>query len=138
MATIFSSKWLVLGIDLITIAVSFVLAYIMRFNLNLNFDWSKLELQLPVVVLIALTVFLITGSYKEVLRNKVKQDMSHIFRAIFLFGVLIIPLILINHYWHMYAAFNIPLSIIVIYSFIAFVGLTGTHYVYRLVYGNHR
>jgi hypothetical protein len=47
MATRFASKWLVLGIDLLTIAVSFVLAYFIRFNLTMNFDVSKLALQLP-------------------------------------------------------------------------------------------
>ncbi|MGB5698740.1 MAG: polysaccharide biosynthesis protein, partial [Muriicola sp.] len=66
MATRFASKWLVLGIDLFTVAVSFILAYFIRFNLNMNFDLSILVLQLPLVVLIALIAFLITGSYKGV------------------------------------------------------------------------
>lgn len=64
MSTRFTGKWLVLSIDLITVAVSFFLAYLIRFNFNLNFDMSNLVIQLPVVVLITLMAFLITGSYK--------------------------------------------------------------------------
>jgi FlaA1/EpsC-like NDP-sugar epimerase len=136
MVTRSASKWLVLGIDLITIAVSFLLAYIIRFNMSLNFNWSLLELQLPLVALLALMVFLITGSYKGILGRAVNQDISNIFKAICLFCVLTILWSLINLNWEIYPDLMIPLSIIMIYSILAFVGLTGTHYLYRLVYSN--
>ena len=132
-----ASNWFVLGIDLSVIVVSFVLAYIIRFNMSVSFEVSKLELQLPVIALIALMAFLVTGSYKGVLRPVFKQDVTNIFNATFLICALTIPLLLINRNWEISDDFNIPLSIILIYGILAFLMLTGTHYVYRVVY-NYR
>ena len=134
MATQFVSKWLVLGIDLVTVAVSFFLAYLIRFNLNLNFDISKLVIQLPVVVLIALMAFLITGSYKGVIRHIGIRDVSNIFKAISLSSVIVILLIMINWKWGIYSEFSIPLSIIIIFSLLSFVGLTTSRYVFKILF----
>ena len=134
MATRFASKWLVLGIDLFTIAVSFVLAYFIRFNLTMNFDVSILALQLPIVVLIALMAFLITGSYKGVFGHTSVRDVNNIFKAICLSSILLILLIVINRILENYLEFSIPLSIIFIYGLLSFVGLRGSHYVFKVVY----
>ncbi|MBT8205219.1 MAG: hypothetical protein KJO20_07585 [Eudoraea sp.] len=134
MTTRFTSKWLVLGIDLFTIAVSFFLAYFIRFNLTMNFDMSVLALQLPMIILIALMAFLITGSYKEVLGHTGVRNHNNIFKAICLSGILIILLVLINRILAIYPEFSIPLSIILIYSLLSFVGLTGSHYIFKVVY----
>ena len=58
----YASKWLVLAIDLVDVATSFILSYFVRFNLTFDFDVNKLLVQLPVVVAIALISFLIIGS----------------------------------------------------------------------------
>ena len=134
MATQFASKWLVLGIDLFTVAVSFVLAYFIRFNLTMNFDVSKLALQLPMVLLIALMAFLITGSYKGVFGYAGIRDVSNIFKAISLSSVIVILFILINRKFEIYLELIIPLSIIFIYGLLSFVGLTSSHYVLKVVY----
>jgi FlaA1/EpsC-like NDP-sugar epimerase len=127
MATRFASKWLVLGIDLLTIAVSFVLAYFIRFNLTMNFDVSKLALQLPMA-------FLITGSYKGVFGYAGVRDVNNIFKAISLSTVIVIMFILINRTLEIYLELIIPLSIIIIYGLLSFVGLTSSHYVLKVVY----
>ncbi|MCE2613911.1 hypothetical protein LVD13_13105 [Flavobacteriaceae bacterium D16] len=134
MATWFTNKWLILGIDLLTIAVSFVLAYFIRFNLSMNFDLSVLALQLPMVVLIALMAFLITGSYKGVFRHTGVRDVNTIFKAICLSSVLIILLTIINRNLWIYPEFNLPLSIILIYSLLSLLGLTGSHYLLKVLY----
>ncbi|MBT8321779.1 MAG: hypothetical protein KJO90_08975 [Eudoraea sp.] len=134
MATRFASKRLILGIDLFTITVSFVLAYYIRFNLSMNFDTSLLALQLPMVVLIVLMAFLITGSYKGVFGHNGGQDVSNIFKTICLSGILIILLSVINRQWDIYPEFSIPLSIIIIFSLISFIGLTASHYVFKVLY----
>ena len=133
MTTQFRRKWLVLGIDLLTIAVSFFLAYLIRFNLTINFDMSKLALQIPVVVLIALVAFLITGSYKGVSGLAFIRDLNTIFIAICVWAVLITALILINQKWEIYPDLSIPLSIIILSALLFFVALTASHYVLRIV-----
>ena len=65
----YTSKWIVLVIDLLVVAVTFVFSYLVRFNLTLNFDIDKLLLQLPVILVIGLLAFLVTGSYKGVIRH---------------------------------------------------------------------
>ncbi len=65
----YASKWLVLGIDIFLICISFILSYFIRFNLTLNFDTDRLFIQLPFVALIAGTAFIVTGSYKGVIRH---------------------------------------------------------------------
>ena len=60
----YASKWVVLLIDLGIVAIAFMLSYLIRFNLTLNFEVDKLVFQLPLVLLVAMISFLITGSYK--------------------------------------------------------------------------
>ena len=133
MAARFTSKWLVLVIDLLMIAASFFLAYLIRFNLSINFDMSKLTLQIPVVVVIALIAFLIARSYEGVFERAFFRDLNTISMAISLWSVLIILLIVINRYWEIYPDFSIPLSIIIISTLLSFVALTASHYVLRAV-----
>ena len=71
----YASKWLVLTIDLVIVAISFMLSYFIRFNLTFNFDVNKLLVQLPVVMVIALISFLIIGSYKGVVRHTGVRDV---------------------------------------------------------------
>ena len=130
----FKSKWLVLAIDLFTIAVSFFLAYFIRFNLTTNFDVSKLVLQLPMIVLIGLTAFLITGSFKSAFWDTVVRDVHNIFKAIGLSIILLILLIAINQIMGVYSEFTIPLSIVLIYGLLSIVGLIGSRYLLKVLY----
>ena len=131
MATQFSRKWLVIGIDLFAVAVSFFLAYFVRFNLNLSFDVSKMGLQLQVVVLIALIAFLITGSHKGIVRQTGAQRVYPIFPAVALSSLLLLLFTIIIHYCRIFPDYGIPLSIIIIYSILSFLGITASRYAYR-------
>lgn len=132
----FASKWLVLTIDLMTVGISFVLSYLIRFNLTFNFDVSKLLWQLPIVVAIALIAFLATGSYRGVVRHTGVRDVYNIFNAICLSSIITILLIVANRKWGFFPDFSIPLSIIIINSLLAFVGLTASRYVFKVLYNN--
>ena len=129
-----ASKWLILGIDLVTLAVSFFLAYLIRFNLSLSFDMSKLMIQLPVVVLIVFVGFLITGSYKGVYRHIRIRDVGTIFNVIGLSSLIVILLIMINRNWGMYPELTIPLSIIILFSLLSFAGLTTSRYFFKILF----
>lgn len=132
----YASKWLVLGIDVMLICISFILSYLIRFNLTLNFATEKLFVQLPLVALIALLAFVMTGSYKGVVRHTGVRDVYNIFNAICLSSIITIFLVIVNRQTNFMEDFTIPLSIIIIHSLISFIILTASRYVFKTLYYN--
>ena len=132
----YASKWLVLAIDLVVVAISFMLSYFIRFNLTFNFEVDKLLVQLPVIIAIALISFLIIGSYKGVVRHTGVRDVYNIFNAICLSSILAIFLIIANRQFELVDDFTIPLSIIIIHSLISFVSLTASRYMFKSMYSS--
>lgn len=132
----YASKWLVLCIDVGIIIVSFILSYFIRFNLTLNFDTDRLLIQIPIVALIATVAFLITGSYKGVVRHTGVRDVYNIFNAICLSSIITIFMVIVNRQMNYVEDFTIPLSIIIIHSLISFIGLTASRYVFKTLYYN--
>tara|TARA_R110000765_G_scaffold168384_3_gene273390 strand:- start:3201 stop:5138 length:1938 start_codon:yes stop_codon:yes gene_type:complete len=132
----YASKWLVLGIDLVTIACAFVLSYLIRFNLTLDFEVENLLLQLPLVLITSLVAFLIVGSYKGVVRHTGVRDVYNIFNAVCFSSILVIFIVLANRQLEILNQFTIPLSIIIINSLITFVALTASRFVFKSVYSN--
>jgi FlaA1/EpsC-like NDP-sugar epimerase len=129
-----AGNWFVLGIDLFLIAVSFFLAYLIRYNLEMSFNVSNFALQLLVVVLLALPAFLITGSYKGMFRQTGVRHWDIIFKTIGLWSLFIILFTLINRILDLYPWFSIPLSIILLSSLLSFAGLTAVHYGFKGLY----
>lgn len=132
----YASKWLVLAIDVGLIFISFILSYLIRFNLTLNFATEKLLVQLPLVALIALLAFIMTGSYKGVVRHTGVRDVYNIFNAICLSSIITIFLVIVNRQVNFMEDFTIPLSIIIIHSLISFITLTASRYVFKTLYYN--
>lgn len=130
----YASKWLVLFIDLITVAFSFILSYLIRFNLTLNFEVDKLVLQLPLVIGAALVSFLIVGSYKGVVRHTGVRDVYNIFNAICLSSIMVIFIVIANRQFGFLPQFTIPISIIIVNSLIGFITLTSSRYVFKSLY----
>ena len=130
----YASKWLVLGIDICMILGSFILSYIIRFNLTFNFDTDRLVIQLPIVGIITTLAFLLTGSYKGVVRHTGVRDVYNIFNAICLASIATIFMVIVNRQVNFMADFTIPLSIIIIHSLIGFVILTASRYVFKTIY----
>ncbi|WP_281543295.1 polysaccharide biosynthesis protein [Maribacter aestuarii] len=130
----YASKWLVLGIDIAIVSLSFVLSYLIRFNLTLDFEVEKLILQLPIIMIASALAFIIVGSYKGVVRHTGVRDVYNIFNAICLSSILIIFLVLANRQFGMFYNFTIPLSIIIINSLISFVTLTASRYVFKAMF----
>ncbi len=132
----YASKWLVLCIDVFLICMSFILSYLIRFNLTLNFETEELLIQLPFVALIALIAFVMTGSYTGVVRHTGVRDVYNIFNAICLSSIVTIFLVIINRQTSFMEDFTIPLSIIIIHSLIGFIVLTASRYVFKTLYYN--
>lgn len=130
----YASKWTVLFIDLCIVAVSFILAYFIRFNLSFDFEVQRLWIQLPVVVLLFLVAFLISGSYKGVVRHTGIKDVYAIFNAICLASIGAIAVVIINRSLDVVNGFTIPLSIIIINSLLAFITLTASRFIFKICY----
>ena len=130
----YASKWLVLGIDLLTVVFSFVLSYLIRFNLTLNFDVHNFLVQIPLVAGAALLAFMIVGSYKGVVRHTGVRDVYNIFNAVCFFSILVIFVVMVNRQLDVLSQFTIPLSIIIINSLITFVGLVASRFVFKSFY----
>ena len=103
----YASKWTVLIIDLAIVSISFILAYFIRFNLSFNFDVNMLWKQLPAVVLSFLISFIITGSYKGVVRHTGIKDVYSIFNAICLSSIGIIVFVMANRQYRLWEGFTI-------------------------------
>ena len=130
----YASKWTVLSIDLCIVAISFVLAYCIRFNLSFNFDVQNLWTQLPIVVALFFVAFLITGSHKGVVRHTGIKDVYAIFNAVCLASIGAITVVMFNRYMDLVDGFTIPLSIIIINSLLTFMSLDASRYVFKIAY----
>ena len=132
----YTSKWIVLAIDLVMVAITFIFSYLIRFNLTLDFDISKLVLQLPIIVLISLVSFFVTGSFKGVVRHTGVRDVYNIFNAICLASIITIFMIILNREMEFMEGFTVPLSIIIIHSLLSFIALTASRYIFKNAYYN--
>lgn len=130
----YASKWLVLLIDILIVGFSFILSYLIRFNLTLDFEVSKLLIQLPWILGSSILAFLLIGSYKGVVRHTGVRDVYNIFNAICLSSILIIFMVISNRQFDFIPGLTIPLSIIIINSLISFVTLTASRYVFKSMY----
>ena len=130
----FASKWIVLSIDILMVGICFILSYCIRFNLTFDFDVNQLLVQLPIVCIITAISFLIIGSYKGVVRHTGVRDVYNIFNTICLSSILLIIMVLINKELDILENFTIPLSIIIIYSLLSFIGLTASRFVFKSIY----
>ncbi|PCJ95900.1 MAG: polysaccharide biosynthesis protein [Flavobacteriaceae bacterium] len=132
----YASKWLVLGIDVLIISLSFIISYLIRFNLTFNFEIDKLFIQLPLVIVVAIVSFMFTGSFKGVVRHTGVRDVYNIFNAICLSSILTIFIVIVNRQFVLVDGFTIPLSIIIIHSLMSFIALTASRYVFKTIYYN--
>jgi FlaA1/EpsC-like NDP-sugar epimerase len=130
----YASKWTVLVIDLLIVSCSFILAYFIRFNLSFNFDVERLRIQLPIVILLFLGSFLISGSYKGVVRHTGIKDVYAIFNAVCLASIGAITVVMINRYLDFVDGFTIPLSIIIINSLLTFIALAASRLVFKIAH----
>jgi FlaA1/EpsC-like NDP-sugar epimerase len=127
-------RWVVLAIDIYIIANTFILAYLIRFNFNFNFDASKLRVQLPLVIAIALVSFLITGSYRGIIRHTGYKDTLKIIEASTLILVVLIVLVITNRTFNLVTNFTIPVSILMIHYLLNLVVLIASRFVYKAIY----
>ncbi|MFD2725975.1 polysaccharide biosynthesis protein [Hyunsoonleella rubra] len=130
----YASKWLVFGIDLSIVLLTFVIAYYVRFNFTFGFDLSQLKIQMPLLLIIASFSFLLVGSFKSVIRHTGFTDVMNVFKSVVLMSIISILFVLVNRVTGLLGSFTIPLSIIVVHALFSFVTLSGCRLLFKLAY----
>lgn len=137
----YTPRWLVLLIDLYIVANTFLLAYLIRFNFSLSFDTSKLIIQLGFVLAAAFIAFVVTGSYKGVIRHTGIKDSMNVALASLIMLMLLSAAVFAMRKLHLIEGFTIPVSILVIHFLLNLIVLIASRYFfkifYRLLISNH-
>ena len=115
--TAYTSRWIVLMIDISISLQAFFIAYLVRFNFSLQFGPHEFLNQLPLVAIVTLVSFLIVGSFKGIVRHTGTKDAINIFWAVSLLGIILFGTTLVIRNFRLNEVYSIPLSIISIHYF---------------------
>ena len=130
----YASKWLVMLFDLIIVAFTFIVAYIIRFNFRLEFDILVMFKQIPFVFLASLISFLLIGSYKGVIRFTGFKDVINIIIGVNILATVLIISTFFSRRLNYDGLFNISGSIIYIHLLLNILFLVGSKLFIKSVY----
>lgn len=128
-----ASHWLVLVIDTVLVALSFILTYTIRFA-SLNFNIKDLAFQIPFICLIFLVSFWLVGSNKGIIRHTGTRDAFNVFIGITIATMVTTFIISINGAFKIIPYFTIPKSIILIHYFITIFVLVVSRFIFKAFY----
>lgn len=130
----YASKWFVLAMDTGLVMLTFFTVYFLKFDFSLNFDFKMFLLELPVIGFIALSSFLITGSYKAIIRYTGIRDLFKITLAVGLISFFTVAVKIFNQLFNVVEGFTIPTLIIILHSCLNFVALAASRLTFKLAY----
>jgi FlaA1/EpsC-like NDP-sugar epimerase len=120
--------------DVAVLCGAFFLAYLFRFNFDLEEYYLDNALnQLPFVVLVQFSSLFIVGAYSIIWRYVSLEDIKSFLKAAFISGVILI-LVRLLLTPERFIRWQVPLSIILMDTFFAFVGLLALRVLRRSVY----
>jgi len=97
-------------------------------------DGSVLKLQLPVVIAITVFSFLITGSYRGIIRHTGTRDSIKVISSSLLILVFLIAAVFLNNYLNWSSSLSFPLSIIIIHFLLNTIVLIGLRFLFKIFY----
>uniref|UniRef100_UPI00404AACC3 polysaccharide biosynthesis protein n=4 Tax=Gelidibacter sp. TaxID=2018083 RepID=UPI00404AACC3 len=121
----YASKWLIMLFDLIIVAVTFFMAYFIRFNFKLEFDIHELIQQLPFIIVAALLSFLAVGSHKGVVRFTGFKDVVNIIIGVNILATILLITTFYNRKYNLDSYLNLSGSIIYIHLLLNILFLIG-------------
>ena len=127
----FTSRWIVLSIDVYLTVLSFILAYLIGCDLEYNF---KAIYILPIILIVSLFCFLITGSYKGVIRHTGLKDAFNVFFALSFVSIVLGILNFIDVYILSTTYFEISFAIIIIHFLLSVIILIFSRFIYKKIY----
>ncbi len=134
-------RWLVLFIDAFLVVQTFFLAYFIKYNFTLGFSVEDLFYQVPVILVLAILSFLITGSYRGVIRHTGLRDALNVYVGVSLLTALMISTVmfarLFNDAGTAYSLnFSLDIAIIVIHYLLNIIVLITSRFLFKYVYRN--
>ena len=130
----YASKWLILLIDLCIVAVTFFLAYLIRYNFTFNFDFAKVLSQLPYVIGAALISFLLVRSHKGVVRYTGFKDVVNIIIGINILATFLLVAAVVDNRVNYIKLFQISGTIIYIHLLLNCLFLIGFRFFIKIMY----
>lgn len=130
----YSSKWVVLIIDLFLVGASFLFAYFIRFDATFSFDKEALLFHTPFIIIVGLVSFLIVGSYKGVIRHTGTRDAFNVFAGTVLMSSIAFFAVLSFRALDVMAEFRVPISIIIIHYFVNTFFLIISRFMFKAFY----
>ncbi|MEN8124014.1 MAG: nucleoside-diphosphate sugar epimerase/dehydratase [Bacteroidota bacterium] len=132
--TAYTSRWIVLLIDISISMQAFFLAYLIRFNFTLNFGQHDFIGNLPLIISVSLISFLLVGSYKGIVRHTGIKDAVQVFWAATLIMALTLITTLIVRNYSLDNDYFIPLSIVFIHYLLNIVLLISSRFVFKYLF----
>ncbi len=128
----YTPRWIVLLIDVYLVLQSFILSYIIEFNFN--FEFQELIYLLPLIGFIAFVSFLVTGSYKGVIRHTGFKDATKILVSVTLLSSIISFLFISNKYIFLNSKITFPFSVIFIHYLLNVIILIFSRFFFKYIY----
>ncbi len=130
----YTSRWVVLLIDISMSLQGFFLAYLIRFNFTLNFGNHDFVSQLPYVAIVSLISFLIIGSFKGIVRHTGTKDAVNIFWSVSLITIILIITTLLTNKLGIYPFLYIPFGIIIIHYLLNIIFLISSRFLFKYLF----
>jgi len=127
----YTPRWIVLLIDVYLTTLCFILASMIRDDLESN---SRVIYIVPIIVVVSLFCFLLIGSYKGVIRHTGLKDAFNVFLALILVSVVLGGLNFIDLYMLTTTYFKISFSIIIIHFLLSVIVLIISRFIYKNLY----
>ncbi len=132
--TAYTSRWIVLMIDISLSLQAFFIAYLVRFNFTFDFGPHEFLKQLPLVAIVTLLSFVIVGSFKGIVRHTGTKDAINIFWAVTLLGVVLFATTLVIRNFGLNKIYSIPLSIISIHYLLNIILLIASRFIFKYLF----
>jgi len=129
-----SPRWGVLVIDIFLVSNAFIISYLIRFNFGFNFGQHHPLKQLPIVIFAAALSFLITGSYKGIVRHTGFKDATSVTLSSVLITFFLLTFTYIRRKFNLEPLLDIPLSVIGFNFFVSVFLLIFSRVLYKSFY----
>jgi FlaA1/EpsC-like NDP-sugar epimerase len=132
-----ASRWLVLGVDIVIVWISYVTARILRANFEVDLiNFQQMLLNSVLVVAVSTLCFFLFQSYKSIVRHTSISDTIKVFQAMTL--ALLILMVFSSISWPLIMGIRIALhpSVLLIFYFNSLFALIFVRIFIKLVYHN--
>lgn len=131
----FLPRWFIFLFDVAVAIISFFVAFLLRFNFDLSDVEASIQLlHFAVFIPVVVTCFWQSKSYCSILRHSTTVDVARIISSVLYAGLLLSVISLLARLINASSYFIIPLSVIIIFVFLAITLLTGSRLLAKIIY----